>query len=291
MILPFWGANVAQLRVCVTAILGQTLPHDRFELIVIDNHQTPHPDLVATLPAGCILLHEPRPGSYTARNRGLTHATGEIVAFIDSDCEPMPDWLAAGVAALTDDPGLGFIGGRIALTSRRERPNIVEMYDFSLGLNQQEYIAVGGFCATANLFTRASVLRTVGPFDHTVYSGGDRMWGERAIALGFRCAYAAEAVVLHPARATLGDLITRSRRVAAADLRRLRAAGALENPLRARRSRAELTLAATRVLRIAQGRRRNGIVATCGAMVVALLVVLVKAAECLRLVFGGRPQR
>jgi cellulose synthase/poly-beta-1,6-N-acetylglucosamine synthase-like glycosyltransferase len=291
VILPFWGPNVTQVSECATAVMQQTLPHDRFELIVIDNHRTPLPELATALPPGCILLHEPQPGSYSARNRGLREARGEIVAFTDSDCLPAPDWLRTGVNALLDNPDLGFVGGEIELTWLGERPNIVEIYDLCLGLNQAEYIDRGRFCATANLFTRMSVLEKVGRFDDTVFSGGDRMWGERAVALGFRCSYMADAVVLHPARATMPDLLSRTRRVAAADFKRIRSSGTSGMRQFISRSRDEIALAAARLLRIAQRRREFGFLPTCGALGIASLVILVKGLECIRLMFGGRAHR
>jgi glycosyltransferase involved in cell wall biosynthesis len=291
VILPFWGPNVGQLCDCATAVLAQTFARDRFELIVIDNHPEPSREVAAALPPGCILLHEPQPGSYSARNRGLAAARGELIAFTDSDCLPHPDWLGTGVGALVDNPGLGFVGGHIELTARGKRPTIVEIYDLCLGLNQEEYVDRGGFCATANLFTRTSVLENVGRFDDFVFSGGDRMWGERAVALGFRCTYRADAIVMHPARATVRDLITRTRRVAAGDFRRLRTAGNSGLQAFIRRSKDEISLAATRLLRIGRRRREFGLLPTCGTIGVAAMVIVVKVVECLRLALGGRPQR
>jgi hypothetical protein len=136
-----------------------------------------------------------------------------------------------------------------------------------------------------------SVIERVGRFDDSVFSGGDRMWGERASALGVRSAYDANAIVFHPARSTLPDLLSRSRRVAAEDLRRFRASGRSGIRLLAGESKDEIRFVASRWMRILKRRREFGPVSTCGALAVAAIVVCTKIGECFRLAFGGRPHR
>ena len=54
---------------------------------------------------------------------------------------------------------------------------------------------------------------TVGPFDPRRKSGGDCEWGARVFRHGFGQSYCDSAVVRHPARRSLRDLIRKSRRV------------------------------------------------------------------------------
>jgi len=49
---------------------------------------------------GLVLVDEPQRGASRARNRGLATATGELVAFVDGDVRPDPEWLAAMVSSL-----------------------------------------------------------------------------------------------------------------------------------------------------------------------------------------------
>jgi glycosyltransferase involved in cell wall biosynthesis len=82
-----------------------------FEIIAVDNASTE--DLSGAVPADARirLIVEPRLGSYAARNRGLSVAGGDILAFTDSDCIPDPDWLTEGVSALVANRHIDMIGG------------------------------------------------------------------------------------------------------------------------------------------------------------------------------------
>ena len=55
---------------------------------------------------------------------------------------------------------------------------------------------------------------TVGKFNAALKSQGDLEWGQRVYEAGFEQRYAPKAVVAHPARHTLAQLTTRSRRLA-----------------------------------------------------------------------------
>jgi GT2 family glycosyltransferase len=52
------------------------------------------------------------PGAVAARNAGLDVATTDIVAIIDDDTEPHPEWLTRVMDNFLRDPQLGGLGGR-----------------------------------------------------------------------------------------------------------------------------------------------------------------------------------
>ena len=63
------------------------------EFIIVDNGSTDNTkEIVGAYEV--MLLHEPKPGPSAARNRGLYHASGEIVAYLDADTIPTRRWLA-----------------------------------------------------------------------------------------------------------------------------------------------------------------------------------------------------
>src|SRR5690606_32801495 len=107
--------DVSALRRCLAALEDQDYPGDLVEVLVVDNASDE--DVSAAVPSDprFQLLQEPRRGSYAARNTGVRAATGEVLAFTDSDCVPRRDWLRRGVETLRSDPRADAIGGAIEL--------------------------------------------------------------------------------------------------------------------------------------------------------------------------------
>ncbi|MGB7441719.1 MAG: glycosyltransferase, partial [Coleofasciculaceae cyanobacterium] len=155
-----------------------------------------------------IITHEKRPGSYAARNQGISLAKGEIIAFTDADCIPTTEWLEKGVANLISNPNCGLVGGKIDLFFvNSERPTPVELYDnIKLGFPQQKFIEESNYAATANLFTWKKTIDAVGLFDDSLKSSGDREWGQRVFSAGYKLVYAEDTCVRHPARYSWSQL-------------------------------------------------------------------------------------
>jgi glycosyltransferase involved in cell wall biosynthesis len=57
------------------------------------------------------VVRQPNAGAYAARNTGLDHATGDLVAFFDSDDLWLPHHLARCAAALTRHPEVDWVFG------------------------------------------------------------------------------------------------------------------------------------------------------------------------------------
>ena len=59
---------------------------------------------------------------------------------------------------------------------------------------------------TANLFTFKHVIDNVGNFDEKLKSAGDREWGERVFAAGYKQVYGDNVCIKHPARYSFAQL-------------------------------------------------------------------------------------
>lgn len=103
--------RLGQTRRCIEAVLGGERPPDEL-LLVIDNNLELRELFAAELGNRITVLDNTGHGLSEGRNTGWRRATSEIVAFIDDDAWPEPDWLAELVTAFSDPAVLG-AGGRI----------------------------------------------------------------------------------------------------------------------------------------------------------------------------------
>ena len=75
------------------AMRAQTMPRDRFELIIVDNGSSDASVRLVEADGQATLLTESRQDPYLARNRGIAAAKGSYIVFFDADCLPEPDCL------------------------------------------------------------------------------------------------------------------------------------------------------------------------------------------------------
>ena len=88
----------------IASVLEQQVPF-RFELIVVSAEPL-------TLPqTGVRNVVEPNRNPATRRNRAVSVAAGEILAFIDDDARAAPDWLAGAATILDARPDVLAVGG------------------------------------------------------------------------------------------------------------------------------------------------------------------------------------
>ncbi|MEA5466110.1 glycosyltransferase [Leptothoe sp. PORK10 BA2] len=214
IIIPVYNDNDF-LKVCLAALTKQTYGKDHFEIIVVDNNSEEDVSQITNQFEPVTLTHEATAGSYIARNKGLSVAKGDIIAFTDADCIPQSDWLEKGVAALTQRPNIGLVAGRIELFYKNpQKPRSFELYDsLTMGFPQEDFVKDSHFGATANLFTFRSVLDKVGGFDENLRSAGDRQWGKRVYDSGYEQVYDNNVCIHHPARYSWTDVKKRAIRI------------------------------------------------------------------------------
>lgn len=285
VIVPVWN-GARDIARCIDAIARQDYPADRFELLVVDNGSTDDTREVVRAHRRAILLKEPTPGSYAARNLALRHVRGSLVIFTDADCVPARDWISAGVAAMAQAPDAGVIGGRIDLFDENgDASPTCAAYEQLFSFDQKRSVSENR-CVTANWLSPAAVFRDLGGFDATLKSGADGTMALRVAAAGHRIVYADGMVVGHPVRGQFSD-------VHAKFLRTLGGRWTLRRPGPARIVIAQAGLArstvqrARRVLAARQVPLRRRM-----AMVAMLLRLQVAGAgELARLALGGETRR
>lgn len=182
----------ATLAATLRALEAQTVGRDAFELIVVDNGSL---DGTVGLARGFdgvrVIERERGAGPGAARNDGAAAARGDVIAFTDSDCEPEPGWLAAGLAALGDDEADVVVG-------------CVEPVRPPGPLDRTVHFAVDtGLFESANLFVRRARFERAGGFpaglepDGTAPFGEDVLFGWAAVRDGARVAFSPGVRVRH----------------------------------------------------------------------------------------------
>ena len=200
-----------RLSLCLDKLEAQTFPARLTEIIVVNNDPQDVAPARLVLRSNTRLITETLAGSYAARNAGIAAASGDVLAFTDSDCIPDERWLETGVHRLQS--GAERVAGHVQLFTESGRPSLADHYELMLGFDQKHYVSLGT-AATANMMTWSHHFTHVGPFDSSLLSGGDMEWGLRAQRLGVTITYAPDCVVRHPTRASIGALFGKARRVA-----------------------------------------------------------------------------
>jgi glycosyltransferase involved in cell wall biosynthesis len=199
------------LKDCLSSLSKQTYEVNDFEIIIVNNDPTQDVPDSMTFTSNTVVVLEEKPGSYAARNKGLTIAKGEIIGFTDADCIPDKNWIKNAVEFLEENNRFSRVAGSINIIKKTEKPTIIGKYNQLYAFPQIWLINNGGGSVTANLFVYKSVFNEVGGFDESLMSMGDKYWGMKAEAAGFKIAYAENVSVLHPPR-TLSELIKKEKR-------------------------------------------------------------------------------
>jgi len=109
----------------------------------------------------------PRNGACPARNLGAALATSPIVAFLDDDCCPRPDWMKRILKAFADDPELQFVFGQLKAPPNANPeegfyPEYLPTPDWQRGRSGRQIAMVA---AGANMSARKEFLLRIGGFD------------------------------------------------------------------------------------------------------------------------------
>ena len=202
VIVPHYN-DLEGLDICLAALGRQSFPTERMEIVVADNASPQGHAAVEQAVAGrarVVTVNER--GAGPARNGGAAASCGEILAFIDSDCQAHAAWLIEGIKALER---CDIAGGSVdVLVKDPERMTPAEAFERIFAFNMEHYVKQKGFVGSGNLFCRRAVFEAVGPFGSGVSEDVD--WSHRATAKSFRIGYAPLARVGHPARRSWAEL-------------------------------------------------------------------------------------
>lgn len=205
------------IHTTIQSLVTQEYSTDRFEVIVVDNNSTDCTRAVAAklcrhYDHATVIDETTTQSSYAARNTGIRHQDGDILAFVDSDVIVEPTWLSNLVGAF-ERTGADYLGCRVESFLPENGQTLVGRYSTLTNFPVEFYLERRQYAPTCALAVRRSVVEDVGPFDGRLISGGDVEFGQRVAGAGYIQAFAADAVVYHPARTSLRNYLAKHFRI------------------------------------------------------------------------------
>ena len=204
----------------IESLKKQTLSHDLFDILLVDNNSTDATrDVVKQLQETMPNIRyefEQEQGLSIARNRGLREARSSLVVYIDDDAYAEPQWLASVVGAFEKDDEIVCVGGPVELDWQGERPSWVPKRYEALFTSvwhgtAQKYLTSSDYLVGANLAFRREWLLKQGGFPVSLGRKGICLLsGEEAFV--FKNVFAASKKAYYHPAAKVMHLVTAERK-------------------------------------------------------------------------------
>lgn len=182
------------------------------EIIAVDNNSTDGSDQIAkSIPNINVIYERDIQNAAATRNRGIMKATGEILAFIDSDCVAEKDWISQAVNILQRDQ-VDRVGGRIRVKPISSESSIPALLDTIYSFSQKTVVKNYESAMTGNFIAKREVFEKIGKFNNNYYEFEDIELGIRAAKANLSISYGKNCVVWHPPRTTRQEMWIKAKR-------------------------------------------------------------------------------
>lgn len=202
-----------EIRACLDSLVALDYPRTSLEIIVVDDASTDEtPEAVASYGRGSVrlLAQKQHRGQSECRNVGARAGTGELVAFIDSDCIADAAWLRTLVQDL-DDRRVVATGGSVREASPDGWLKRYEASASPLHMGETPARVMPGsgveFLPSCNVVVRKQVFLEAGGFDASLRFGEDVDLIWRLCERG-EVRYRPAGVVWHENRGRLGSFLS-----------------------------------------------------------------------------------
>src|SRR5436305_936077 len=197
------------MEACLASL--EMLDYPDYEVIVVNDGSTDHTLEIAERFPYCRIISQPNKGLSVARNVGAEAATGEIVAYTDSDCVADPDWLTYLVGKMEASNLVACGAPNFPPPEDSLVPAAVAV---SPGGPTHVLISdeVAEHIAGCNMAFRRDALLELGGFDPTYRAAGDDVdicW--RFQHAGYTIGFSAAALVWHFRRNTVKAYLNQQR--------------------------------------------------------------------------------
>lgn len=204
------GAN--HIQELLDSLMQVNYEKDKMEIIVVDGKSTDKTrEIVTQYPVQ--FFTEEKPGLNGARNTGLRHSSGEIIAFTDFDCVISRNWIGKIVENF-QNPNVGCVGGNVLgyyedfLSQYADESIMPVMRIFKKREELDSVMPPTHYPAGCNMAFKREALEKAGFFDESIRYGFDEdELVERICRRGFKMILDPEVLVLHKHRASSQNLL------------------------------------------------------------------------------------
>jgi glycosyltransferase involved in cell wall biosynthesis len=169
-----------------------------YEIIVVDNGSTDNTAQIARV-KGVKVLYEIVKGPAASRNKGISHAKGELIAFIDSDCIAAPNWLTEIKNSFLTIKDASAIGGAIINPyPRSEVATAIHIDRFGEHiLHKKNYARYVRTVPTCNICYSRHVFRKVTLFEESLVRSQDTYFNWQIVKRGDKIYFTPNVKVTH----------------------------------------------------------------------------------------------
>ena len=205
---------------CIRSVTSQNYPNT--EVILVDAGSTDGTTSQALKVAGNranfkLIVDESATTPARGRNKGAGAASGEFLAFTDSDCIAEPNWLSALVDPENWKQDVGAVGGKTVFTGIPRERGMLNALHGALGTRLGSAGSIEFYdgnhrgsaksLPSCNAMYSSKVFKLTGGFDESLRYCEDSCLNAHIRRAGFRLAYTPKAVIHHQHRNSTGQFV------------------------------------------------------------------------------------
>ncbi len=187
VVVPLYN-DEKNIRRCLESLEKELLSGD--EVAVVDNGSTDSSsDIVKEFERIKLLVL--KSGNIGAvRNYGAKHTSGDILAFIDSDCVVLPGWRSALLSSLHENDSIAATGAKCRVPGKS--PWFVTVW-----FSQRRENGDVPYINSGNFIVKRSIFENIGGFDEAIVTGEDAEICLRLKQAGYRVVEDSQIAVTH----------------------------------------------------------------------------------------------